>query len=164
MPTLSTHSDKEEKLITVKTDGAARGNPGPAGVGVVIYDSKGEIIDEAGQYIGEATNNVAEYSGLLLGLRRLAAHRDKPIVVELDSELLVKQLNGEYKVKNAVLKPMFLAARAMLNQHNDIQVRHIPRTENSDADKLANEAIDKYFAGETQIQKVVETPDQESLF
>ena len=151
-------------LITIKTDGAARGNPGPAGIGVVVLNSRGHILEEANKYIGEATNNVAEYNALLLGLILASDHKAGSVVFKLDSELLVKQLNGEYKVKNAALKSLFTEAKRLLGQYQNVRIRHVPREENREADKLANDAIEGFLAGELEAEKVIDIPSQDSLF
>lgn len=155
---------KHYDTIIINTDGAARGNPGPAGVGAVITTGEGDLIDEAFEYIGEATNNVAEYQALIVGLKKAMAYRDKSVRVYLDSELLVKQLSGAYKVKNSGLKPLFTAAKDLLNLYPRIEIRHVPRERNKDADRLANEAIDRFEAGEIVKAVVVRTPGQGSLF
>ncbi|HEB12610.1 MAG TPA: ribonuclease HI family protein [Actinobacteria bacterium] len=151
-------------MITIKTDGAARGNPGPAGIGAVVFNSSGDILREANKYIGEATNNVAEYNALLLGLKMAADHKAGSVVFKLDSELLVKQLNGEYRVKNAALKVLYLAAKKLLGEYQNVRICHVPREENSEADELANEAIERFLAGELEAEKVIDIPGQGSLF
>ncbi len=150
--------------IIIRTDGAARGNPGPGGVGIVISDQTGRVLEEAGEYIGEATNNVAEYKGLILGLDKAARFRAKEAKVFLDSELLVNQLNGTYKVKNAGLKGLYARAQELLSRYERVFVGHVPRAENAEADRLANEAIDRFIAGETETREVADVPEQGSLF
>lgn len=150
--------------IIVKTDGAARGNPGPAGIGAVVCDGSGRVLEEACEYIGEATNNVAEYSALILGLKVAARYPAAALQVYLDSELLVNQLNGVYKVKNATLRELYFQAQSLLGQYRQAFVGHVPRAKNGEADRLANEAIDNYVAGEIEIKQPAETPGQGSLF
>jgi ribonuclease HI len=125
------------------TDGAARGNPGPAGAGAVIVNADGHIVAKVGKFLGDSTNNVAEYMGLILGLKRAKAMGIKELDVLADSELMVKQLSGEYAVKAEHLKPLHLEAEALLKGFTDVSVRHIPREENADADAMSNRAIDE---------------------
>jgi len=125
------------------TDGAARGNPGPAGAGAVIISPDGHIVAKVGKFLGEETNNVAEYMGLILGLRRAKAMGIKELDVLADSELMVKQLNGDYAVKAEHLKPLHDEAKALLKAFEAIEVRHIPREENAQADAMSNRAIDE---------------------
>lgn len=122
-------------------DGGARGNPGPAGVGVVILDDKGKRIKEVSKYIGETTNNVAEYNALLYGLEEALILRVDEIKINLDSELVAKQLTGEYRVKDLSLKPLFERALNMLKGFKNYEVKHIEREKNKEADKLVNRAI-----------------------
>jgi ribonuclease HI len=125
------------------TDGAARGNPGPAGAGAVIVSPEGHVVAKVGKFLGESTNNVAEYMGLILGLRRAKAMGIKELEVYADSELLVKQLSGDYAVKAEHLKPLHDEAQALLRGFGWIEVRHIPREENAQADAMSNRAIDE---------------------
>jgi ribonuclease HI len=124
------------------TDGAARGNPGPAGAGAVIISPEGHVVAKVGKYLGETTNNVAEYTGLILGLKRAKAMGLRELEVLADSELLVKQLSGEYQVKADHLRPLHDEARALIQGFDAIDVRHIPREENVAADEMSNRAID----------------------
>lgn len=128
--------------ITAFIDGAARKNPGPAGYGAYLTTETGEVIEVSG-YIGSATNNVAEYSGLLQALevsRELGADE---IEVVSDSELLVKQMLGEYKVKHANLLPLHVKARELSRKFRRFSIRHVPRAQNKEADRLANLAVDR---------------------
>ena len=125
------------------TDGAARGNPGPAGAGAVIVSPGGHIVAKIGKFLGESTNNVAEYTGLILGLKRARAMGIKELDVFSDSELLVKQLAGDYAVKAEHLKPLHDEAQALLRAFPEVQVAHIPREENAAADEMSNRAIDE---------------------
>ncbi len=129
--------------VRLFTDGAARGNPGPAGAGAVILSPEGHIVAKIGKFLGESTNNVAEYTGLILGLKRAKAMGIKELEVYSDSELLVKQLAGDYAVKAEHLRPLHEEARSLLGGFADIQVRHIPREENAAADAMSNRAIDE---------------------
>ncbi len=126
----------------LRTDGGARGNPGPAGVAFVLQDPAGETIAEAGRYIGEATNNVAEYEALLWGLRTAIDRCACPLAVYSDSELMVRQLNRRYRVKNEGLKPLYDEACRLIASLGDVRVVHVRRAENRDADALANAAMD----------------------
>jgi ribonuclease HI len=133
------------KSLTLWTDGASRGNPGPAGIGAVIeVDGTGEAV-ELCAYIGETTNNVAEYRALLLALAEAEKLSPVSITVRSDSELLVRQLNGEYKVKSGNLKPLFLDAARRLRRFPSARILHVGREENRKADLLANRAIDAHF-------------------
>lgn len=125
------------------TDGAARGNPGPAGAGAVILSADGHVVAKLGKFLGESTNNVAEYMGLILGLRRAKAMGIKELEVFADSELLVRQLSGDYAVKAEHLKPLHEEAKQLLQAFSWIEVRHIPREENAQADLMSNRAIDE---------------------
>lgn len=131
----------KNKIIEIYVDGGARGNPGPAGVGVVILDDKGKRIKEVSKYIGETTNNVAEYNALLYGLEEALILRVDEIKINLDSELVAKQLTGEYRVKDLSLKPLFERALNMLKGFKNYEVKHIEREKNKEADKLVNRAI-----------------------
>lgn len=128
--------------IVLYIDGAARGNPGKAGVGVVLKDKRGKVIEEGGQYIGETTNNVAEYRALLEGLKRSLARGVKGVEIFSDSELMVKQINGEYRVKSQSLLHLYMEAMKLLSSLTHWKIAHIPREQNSRADALANMAID----------------------
>jgi ribonuclease HI len=124
-------------------DGAARGNPGEAGCGAVIYDENGTVVKELSRYLGRATNNVAEYEGLLMGLEAMLQMGKRCVRVQSDSQLLVRQLNGHYRVKDEKLQLLFAKAIAMLRQFKDYRIVHIPRESNKLADRLANQGIDQ---------------------
>lgn len=132
------------------TDGGARGNPGPAGAGVFIYNGKGEIVRKAHLFLGKMTNNEAEYQAVILGLETLKKTfgkdriRDLQIEVRLDSELVCKQLRGEYQVKEDKLVPLFMKIwNARVADFANVSFEHIPREKNTEADKLANQAMDE---------------------
>lgn len=125
----------------LRSDGGARGNPGPAGVGFVI-EVDDEIVCRAGRYLGTATNNVAEYEALIWGLENVSALGYRQVSVFADSELVVKQLTGAYRVKNAALKPLFVRAMALLRGFNSYDVAHVRREMNHHADEMANAAMD----------------------
>ena len=123
-------------------DGAARGNPGEAGCGAAICDEQGVVVEELGRYLGHATNNVAEYQALLIGLEALLKSGRKRVRVQSDSQLLVRQLNGEYRVKDEKLRRLFQRAINLLRQFESYRIVHVPREQNKIADRLANKAID----------------------
>jgi ribonuclease HI len=124
-------------------DGGSRGNPGPASYGVVIRDPKGEIIARLKKFIGKATNNVAEYFGLIAALDYADTHGIRALRILSDSELMVKQMRGQYKVKSEDLKPLFERARKMSQSLESFRIDHIYREQNSEADALANQAMDE---------------------
>lgn len=129
------------KLI-VHVDGGARGNPGPAAAGAVLATPDGAVIDEASRTLGRATNNVAEYQGLLLGLERARELGATEVEVINDSELIAKQVNGVYKVKHADMKPLHARARVALRGFERWSIRSVPRAQNTHADALVNAALD----------------------
>jgi ribonuclease HI len=133
---------KDIKKIILQTDGAARGNPGEAGIGFVLYDAEGEVLEMSGGFIGEATNNVAEYKALLAGLQAAAPYAADEIRMESDSSLLVNQTKGEWKIKNRGLLPLARQVHEFLAGYRKWEIVHIPREENSLADRLANEGND----------------------
>ena len=130
-------------LMVFHIDGGSRGNPGPAGFGVRVEDAYGHLLAEISESIGVATNNVAEYSGLLAALRHAIEHGASSVLVRSDSELLVKQMRGEYRVKHANLKPLFEQARRLASRIGPVRFEHIRREFNVEADRLANEAMDR---------------------
>ncbi|HUS18121.1 MAG TPA: ribonuclease HI family protein [Terriglobales bacterium] len=129
--------------ITAFIDGGARGNPGPAGFGVHIEDAAGKMIAELSEYLGHQTNNVAEYSGLLAALDYAVQHHYPSLKVVSDSELLVKQMRGDYKVKSPELKALYDRARPLIRKLTQFEIRHVLRAQNKNADRLANAAMDK---------------------
>lgn len=124
------------------TDGGSRNNPGPAGIGGVLYDDAGKLIDDVSEYIGTATNNEAEYRALIAILNKALQHNVENIHCFLDSELLVKQLNGEYRVKNERMKPLFAEVQALKSRFDSIDFTHVFREKNTEADKRVNAALD----------------------
>ena len=128
--------------LVVHVDGGARGNPGPAAAGAVISTPDGEVLDEAAEVIGVATNNVAEYRGVLLGLSRARELGATEVEVVNDSELVARQLTGAYKVKHPDLKPLHAATRQALADFERWSVRSVPRAQNARADALVNRALD----------------------
>ncbi|PZS36127.1 MAG: ribonuclease H [Pseudonocardiales bacterium] len=128
--------------VVVHVDGGARGNPGPAAVGAVIATAAGDVLEEANETIGNATNNVAEYRALLLGLARARALGAREVEVVNDSELIARQVCGQYKVKHEALKPLHAAARQALEGFQTWSLRSVPRAQNARADELVNAALD----------------------
>lgn len=130
-------------------DGGSRGNPGPAAYGVVIRDPRGEVVAKLKKYIGRTTNNVAEYYGLIAALDYAQQHGVSTLRVESDSELLVRQMRGQYKVKSPELRPLYERARKMGQSLESFRIEHVYRERNADADALVNEALDE-TSGEPQ--------------
>ncbi|MBU1160377.1 MAG: ribonuclease HI family protein [Patescibacteria group bacterium] len=133
------------KLI-IYTDGGARNNPGPAGIGVVAYDEQKNRIFQISKYIGNATNNQAEYQAVLAGIKKALELKAKELIFYLDSELVVKQLNREYKVKNKDLASLFVQIYNVILDFKKVTFQHIPREMNKEADRLVNEAINTHNA------------------
>ncbi|HAH07485.1 MAG TPA: ribonuclease H [Elusimicrobia bacterium] len=136
--------------LLIHIDGAARGNPGPASLGVVIQDEAGRALREAGRCLGEQTNNTAEYEALLEALRLAAELGGRRLKVRSDSQLLVRQFNGQYRVKNARLAGFLSEAHRLARGFERVELVHVPREENKRADELANEALDAQAAKQTQ--------------
>lgn len=135
------------KLI-IYTDGASRGNPGPAAYGFTIAYQTGKLLHEAGEYIGSTTNNVAEYTAVLEALKKVKEKflKDYPLKIELlaDSKLVAEQLSGRFKIKSAHLKPIIEKIKILASELGDVTYKHIPRSQNTLADKLANLALDSH--------------------
>lgn len=125
------------------SDGAARGNPGPAGIGIMLKTKDGRILAAEGRFVGRTTNNVAEYKALLLGLERALERGVRRLEVRADSELLIKQLKGQYRVKSEGLKPLYTEARALIQRFESVKLEHVRRELNVEADRLANAGIDE---------------------
>jgi ribonuclease HI len=130
------------KIVVVNTDGGARGNPGPAGTGVVIKDDQGNILYAVGEYIGEATNNVAEYKALIRALAQAAVLGAQEVRVNMDSELIVKQMLGQYKIKEPTLQQLAAEVIKLKNNFQNVTFTHVRREYNKEADVLVNQAID----------------------
>ena len=128
--------------LTVNVDGGARGNPGPSAIGIVVRDETGGVLLERGEKIGDATNNVAEYRALIAGINLAKELGADEIDLIGDSELVVKQIQGKYKVKNAGIKPLHAEAKAALADFDSWTISHVRREMNADADRLVNEALD----------------------
>ncbi len=129
--------------MRVYSDGAARGNPGPAGAGAVLVAPDGQVVDRLGKYLGIQTNNFAEYMGLLIGLERARDLGVKEVEVYADSELMIRQLDGKYQVKSPTLRPLYEDARRLLKGFSRVKLVHVPRAQNSAADEMSNRAIDE---------------------
>jgi ribonuclease HI len=140
MPTLFDDVPAEATLFA---DGGSRGNPGPAASGAVIVDPSGEVVAEAGQFLGVATNNVAEWTALLIGLEAAAERGIRRLAVRMDSELVVKQVRGEYKVKHETLQPLHRKALTLLRKFEHVDIKHVPRKLNKLADSLVNSVLDR---------------------
>jgi len=136
-------SPGEVRRVRVFSDGAARGNPGLAGAGAVILDEDGRVLARLGKFLGKQTNNVAEYQGLVLGLRRARQMGAREVEIRADSQLLIRQLQGKYAVKNEVLKRLYEEALALLRSFERYELVHIPREQNALADEMSNRAIDE---------------------
>jgi ribonuclease HI len=137
------------KRVVAYTDGGARGNPGPAGAGAVAKDEAGNVIFAGSQFLGNATNNYAEYAGVVLALQELKrrygkATKDMAVEIRMDSELVKKQLSGEYQIKEPSLVPQFIEIHNLrVSSFPHLTFVHVPRAQNADADRLANEAMDR---------------------
>ena len=128
--------------VVLNVDGGARGNPGPAAIGVVVASPQGDVLEEVAETIGVATNNVAEYRALIMGLERAHALGASEVEIINDSELVAKQLTGAYKVKHPAMKPLHAEAIAALRGFDSWRVRSVPRAQNARADELVNQALD----------------------
>ena len=144
-PTVDSAGSREPlpPRVVVYSDGASRGNPGPGGAGAVIAEPGGRILRRLGKFLGRVTTHVAEYEGVLLGLRAALAGGVREVVLRADSELAIRQLDGVYQVKNAALKPLFNEARALLGRFDKVTLQHVPRAQNAAADEMSNRAIDE---------------------
>ncbi|MDB5026689.1 MAG: ribonuclease [Candidatus Eremiobacteraeota bacterium] len=129
---------------TLYADGGSRGNPGPAASGAVLYAEDGEVLEEIGKFLGVTTNNVAEWTALLEGLKAALARGIDEIAIRLDSELVVKQLNGAYRVKHPGLIPLHAEAKSLLRKFARTDVRHVRRNENKAADAVVNQVLDAH--------------------
>ena len=135
--------DRSPKRLTIYVDGASRGNPGPAAVGVVIKDEKGVTTLKMSSSIGRATNNQAEYIALITALQEAAKLGADQVYINTDSQLMAEQIKGNYKVRNAHIKPLFEEAMQLLTVFHHYSIAHIPRERNSEADSLANQALNE---------------------
>lgn len=134
--------------IILHTDGGARGNPGPSGAGYVAFDEHGSVIVEGSKYLGHKTNNFAEYSAVVLGLEMIREHlgadqaQKTDVIVRMDSELVCRQLNGVYRVKHPVLRPLYQSVRDVMQHFGHVTFEHVRREHNKHADRLSNVAMD----------------------
>jgi ribonuclease HI len=133
--------------VIVHTDGAARGNPGPAGIGAQITSTDGEVLAEIAEGLGETTNNVAEYTAAIRGLERAAELGATEVTLRTDSQLLVNQLTGVYRVKTPHLQPLHRRLRSLAAAFDRVTYEHVPRARNTEGDRLANEGVDAWLAG-----------------
>jgi ribonuclease HI len=132
----------QSRRLIVETDGASRGNPGLAGAGIIIKDERGRRVESIKRFLGVATNNQAEYQGLIAGLEAVARYEPEATTVRMDSELVIKQMNGQYRVRSPELMQLYVTAQALASQLPNITFVYIPREKNPGADRLANVAID----------------------
>ncbi len=148
--------------LKIQIDGAARGNPGPAGIGAVLSTGTGRKVSELAVYLGEATNNVAEHCALILALQEALKQGSRDVAVFSDSELLVRQVNGEYRVKDKQLQWLHVLIRQLVEGFAHFEIRHVPREENRAADRLANRAVNDALrrqpAASTKKQSSTPTP------
>ena len=129
------------KRVVIYADGASRGNPGPAAIGVTIKDERGRLITSISQRIGKATNNQAEYRAIIAALEKAIELGAKQVDISLDSQLVVRQVNGQYRVKNVALKPLYQQLKQRLSLLEGFTITHIPRQQNTEADNLASMAL-----------------------
>ena len=146
------HSSSDSKQIIAHIDGGSRGNPGPAAYAVVVSTSDGTPLASFSKFLGLATNNVAEYEGLLAALDYAVEHNYRRLKIITDSELLARQINGQYKVKNANLKELYDRARTLIAQIDAFRIEHVRREHNREADRLANDAMDAAAKQERPLQ------------
>jgi ribonuclease HI len=130
--------------VTIFTDGAARGNPGPAAIGCVIKDDKGNVIASISRCLGATTNNQAEYRAIIAALEKAVSLGARQVTLYSDSELVVKQINGQYKIKHAALRPLYTEIVKLTGALESFKITHIPRERNKEADALANKALDSF--------------------
>lgn len=140
---MSSAKDADYPYLVLRTDGASRGNPGPAAAGIVIETPEGDVRARGKLYLGVMTNNQAEYRALILGLKAVAHYRARLVRVYMDSDLVVNQMRGSYKVRNADLEPLWREARELASALASVTFDHVPRAQNALADRLANEALDE---------------------
>jgi ribonuclease HI len=151
-----------QNYLTAHTDGGARGNPGPAGYGVVVHDSSGKKVAALSQYLGRQTNNFAEYQALIAALEYAVEHGPRALKVISDSELLVRQIKGIYKVKEPTLRDLHARASQLISKLDWFDIEHVLRGHNNEADELANQAMDK-GSGRTPFQTPKPTPQQQEF-
>jgi ribonuclease H / adenosylcobalamin/alpha-ribazole phosphatase len=149
--------------VVANCDGGARGNPGPAGIGVTIRSPRGKVLAEVSEAIGAATNNVAEYTAVKRALERAAEIGATDVLIRSDSKLLIEQLKGNYRVKNPTLQRLHAEVRALARRIEKVSYEHVPRERNKRADQLVNLAVDAWLA-EHPDEPPMDDPDQDSLF
>ena len=142
-PASPVHPVQPHRKVRVASDGAARGNPGPAGAGAVLWDEQGRVLERLGKYLGRQTNNVAEYQALLLGVRRAQELGAEELEVVADSELMIRQLSGSYQVRAPALRELHSEALSLLKAFRKVKLVHVPRAQNAEADEMSNRAIDE---------------------
>ena len=147
-----------EHYLVAHSDGGARGNPGPAGYGVVLHDEAGRKVAALSEYLGHQTNNFAEYQGLIAALEYTVQHGPKALKLISDSELLVRQIKGIYKVKNATLQELHARAKDLIAQLDWFSIGHALRAQNQEADQLANDAMDKGMGRGSRVASIPERP------
>lgn len=156
------------KKFDIYIDGGSRGNPGPGACAAAVFDEKGRLVEEAGKYLGHCTNNFAEYNGLILALSAACRLGAGQIKVFSDSELLVKQFNGEYKIKDPVLKELMCGIKKAAADFASVKLSHVPRSGNEHADRLVNNILDSAANGELKAENPVKglgkSSDQPELF
>ncbi len=140
-------ADSDQHALQVWSDGAARGNPGPAGIGALVQAPDGTVVAEVSEGIGVATNNVAEYRAALAGLRAARDHGASEVHLRADSRLLIEQLAGRFRVKNPTLQRLHHEVRSVLAEFDRVRLEHVPRERNRAADRLANRGVDDWLAG-----------------
>lgn len=148
--------------LHIYCDGAARGNPGPAGIGGIAKNEQGAVIVEVSEFLGETTNNVAEYNALIRILEECSGRGYECVRIYTDSELMANQITGGFKVKSGALRPLHAGVKALLDGYREVQVEHIPREKNIECDRLANVAIDEGLAGLRR--PILETGGENQLF
>lgn len=132
-------------LINLYSDGGSRGNPGPAAAAYLLYDREGNLLEREGVFLRITTNNVAEYQALKLGLTAAGRHLPQKIICHLDSELVVRQLNGIYRIKESSLRALAVSVHALAGKIDSVEYRYVPREQNRDADRLVNDVLDRYI-------------------
>ncbi len=132
---------KTNASITIFADGGSRGNPGPSGIGAVLYNDNGEVIKEISKYIGDATNNAAEYLAVIYALQEALHMKASAVNINVDSQLIARQLKGTYKVKDQSIKKFFDLALNLISMFDKVEIREVPREENNEADGLVNQAL-----------------------
>jgi ribonuclease HI len=140
-------SDAAHPRVVVNCDGAARGNPGPAGAGAVVTDPDGTVLAEVAEGLGETTNNVAEYTAAIRGLEAAQAIGAHEVLLRSDSQLMINQLTGRYRVKTPHLQPLHTRIRELARGFARVEFEHVPRAQNAHADRLANKGVDDWLAG-----------------